>query len=114
MSKQGRRAEDRAVDFLESKGHHVVARNYHCYRGEVDVITLDGDYVVFVEVKKRGKGSYASPEEAVTAEKKERLIKCSRRWITENDYRGAARLDVLAISDGEIRHYEDAIRPEDG
>lgn len=111
MGRRGKEAEERAAEYLEDKGHHVVEKNYFCYRGEIDVITFDGDYVVFVEVKKRGKGSLVSPEEAITADKKERLIKCSKRWISENDYRGKSRLDVLALSGGEIRHYEDAIRP---
>ncbi len=110
MSKKGRKAEDQAVKYLESQGHHVVTRNYFCYRGEIDVITLDGDYVVFVEVKKRGKGSYVSPEESITAKKKRRLIKCSKRWLMEHDYKGDARFDVIAISDSEISHYEDAIQ----
>jgi putative endonuclease len=110
MIKKGRRAEDRAVKYLESRGHHVVTRNYFCHRGEIDVITFDGDYVVFVEVKRRGSGSYVAPEEAITSRKKRRLIKCSKRWLMENDYRGDARFDVIAISDGEINHYEDAIQ----
>ncbi|MFP4135602.1 MAG: YraN family protein [Candidatus Acetothermia bacterium] len=110
MAKRGSKAEKRAVEYLEKKGHHVVDRNYYCHRGEVDVITFDGDFVVFVEVKKRGKGSFASPEEAITEEKKRRLFKCSQRWIQDNDYGGNSRFDVVALSDGEIRHYEDAIR----
>ncbi len=110
MSRKGKGAEKRAVKFLEEQGHHVVEENYFCYRGEVDVITFDDQYLVFVEVKKRGKGSFASPEMAITDDKKERLIKCSKRWIMQNDYSGDSRFDVLALSGGEIRHYKDAIR----
>ncbi len=110
--KRGEKAEELAADYLESKGHHVVTRNYFCYRGEIDIITFDRDYLVFVEVKERGKGSYVSPEEAITADKRERLIRCSKRWLMENDYRGDTRFDVVAISDGEVRHYEDAIQVE--
>lgn len=109
MAKRGREAEEKAVRYLRNKGHYVVERNFFCYRGEIDVITLDDDFLVFVEVKKRGKGSFVSPEEAITAKKKKRLIKCSKRWILDNDYRGDSRFDVIALSDGEIRHYQDAI-----
>jgi putative endonuclease len=109
MSKKGRKAEDKAVDYLASHDHKVVTRNYYCYRGEIDVITFDDDYVVFVEVKSRGSGSYVSPEEAITREKKRRLVKCAKRWLMENEYRGNARFDVVAISEDEISHYENAI-----
>lgn len=98
MARKGRRAEDQAAQYLGSHGHHLVDRNYFCYRGEIDIITLDGDYVVFVEVKSRGSGSYVSPEESITAKKKQRLIKCAKRWLMENDYRGDVRFDVITIS----------------
>jgi len=110
MTRRGKGAEKRAARYLESKGHHLVERNYFCYRGEVDLITFDEDFLVFVEVKKRGKGSYLTPEESITRKKKERLIKCSKRWIMDNDYSGSSRFDVVALSGGEIRHYEDAIQ----
>ncbi len=111
MAKRGKKAEDRAAKYLKSEGHQIVTRNYFCYRGEIDIITLDDDFVVFVEVKSRGRGSYVSPEKSITEKKKRRLVKCSKKWIMENEYKGSARFDVLAMSDGEIRHYEDAIRP---
>jgi len=110
MTRRGKGAEKRAASYLESKGHHLVERNYFCYRGEVDLITFDEDFLVFVEVKKRGKGSYLTPEESITRKKKERLIKCSKRWIMDNDYSGNSRFDVVALSGGEIRHYENAIQ----
>ena len=109
MVKKGREAEDQASEYLGSRGHHLVARNYFCHRGEIDIITFDGDYVVFVEVKHRGKGSYVTPEESITPKKKKRLIRCAKRWLMENDYRGNARFDVIAITDDEITHYKNAI-----
>lgn len=112
MPRKGRKAEELAAEYLESEGHYVVTRNYFCYRGEIDVITFDGEYIVFVEVKKRGKTSYVTPEESITDEKKARLIKCSKRWVMENNYQGDTRFDVIAISDGEIRHYKNAIQLE--
>ena len=108
MAKRGKKAEDRAAKYLESNGHHILTRNYFCHRGEIDLITFDDDYVVFVEVKSRGSGSYVSPEKSITEDKKGRLIRCSKKWIMENDYKGDARFDVIAISDGEIRHYENS------
>ena len=110
MARRGKGAEERAAKYLQDEGHHLVEKNYYCYRGEIDLITFDGDFLVFVEVKKRGRGSYLTPEESITSKKKERLIKCSKRWIMDNDYSGNSRFDVLALSNGEIRHYQNAIQ----
>ncbi len=112
MPRRGQRGEDIAADFLENNGHKIITRNYHCHRGEIDIISIDDDYVVFTEVKQRGKNSYLQPEEAITYSKKKRLINCAERWFMENEYTGGARIDVIAISDGEIRHYMNALHSD--
>ena len=53
----GREGEAAAAALLTGKGYAVIARNYRTRGGEVDIICLDGDTVVFVEVKTRGPGS---------------------------------------------------------
>lgn len=113
MAKRGQKGEDAAVGFLKKQEHEVLTRNYHCYRGEIDIISMDREYVVFTEVRSRSKRSYTSPEESITARKKKRLVNCAKRWIMENDYQGDCRFDVIAISHGEIRHYQNAIQYPD-
>ena len=112
MGKRGQKGEEIAANYLKDRGHYIVTRNYYCYRGEVDIISLDSNYVVFTEVKKRGPGSYFRPEESITRRKKLLIINCSKRWIFQNNYRGNVRFDVIAISGGEIRHYENAFQPQ--
>lgn len=86
-------------------------RNYQSYRGEVDIISLDGDCLVFVEVKARSNLRYGRPEEAITEKKKRRLSYCAKNWIYRNEYEGSLRFDVIAIEGKDLRHYENAFEP---
>ena len=106
--RRGKKAEKRACNYLKEKGFRVLGKNYHCRVGEIDLIALDRSYLVFVEVKKRQKGSLVSPEEAVTEEKKDRIIFCSKCWIMEHNYKGDIRYDVVTICGDRLRHYKGA------
>lgn len=63
----GREYEGKACHYLESKGFRIVARNFRCRQGEIDIIGYDGEYLVFLEVKYRARSSSGHPAEAVTA-----------------------------------------------
>jgi putative endonuclease len=111
-----RRGETAAADFLERRGHTVVERNWTCKAGEIDVISLDADELVFVEVKTRATNKCGSPEEAVDESKQERIrslaeIYLSAAGLTDVD----VRFDVIAIrymgdDRALLRHHRDAFR----
>ena len=113
----GRRFEDAAVAWLETRGWHVVERNVRFMRREVDLVARMGLVIAFVEVKGRRGGGYGRPEEAVTARKRREIEAVARWWITRHGENGLSyRFDVLAIAahaDGRlaIEHIEDAWRP---
>lgn len=111
MSSQRRRghgAEDKAAEILSQEGMRILERNYHCYRGEIDIVALDSQTVVFVEVKERSEHSYGTPEAAVTPRKKRRMVACSKRWIMENGHQWDIRFDVVAFRSEDYSHYRDA------
>lgn len=110
MPRKGDHWEQIATEHLEDKGLCIIERNYHCYRGEIDIIALDLETVVFVEVKHRGPSSFTEPERALTEGKQSRMITCAKKWIMENNYRGNARFDLVAISGQDLTHYEHAFR----
>ncbi len=112
MQRKGREGEKEAAEYLEEKGFRILEENYHCGVGEVDLVALEGDYLVFVEVKKRKEESLVSPEEAVTREKRRKIVFCSKCWIMEHSYRGDVRYDVVAISGERMRHYKGAFSVE--
>ena len=94
----GRYGEDVAADYLASVGMSVLARNWRCRSGEIDLVALDGDCLVVCEVKTRRSVAAGSPLEAVTPEKVARLRRLTGAWLAEQDRRFAdVRIDVVAV-----------------
>lgn len=61
--------EDTAVNFLKSRGYQILKRNFHYFHGEIDVVAIDKDTLVFVEIKTRINKDFGPPEEAITKRK---------------------------------------------
>ncbi len=109
-----------AADFLKAKGYRVIERNYRFNREEVDLVCFQpyedytqGGELVFVEVKARRGLGYGRPEEAVTRDKQEAIMRVAEAYLHETKLEGAlVRFDVIAVllSDGEpeIEHFENA------
>lgn len=97
---RGRRAERRAERYLKRRGLATVTRNFARTTGEVDLVMLDGDDLVFVEVRYRGPGSWVSAVESVDPAKQRRIARtCEmfRRDHPEHRFR-AVRFDVVAAT----------------
>jgi putative endonuclease len=94
----GREGEHVAAAHLESDGMVVLARNWRCPQGEIDVIALDGDCLVVCEVKTRRSVRAGLPAEAVVPAKVARLRRLAAAWLAEQDrvFR-EVRLDVVAV-----------------
>ena len=93
----GNAAEDMAVKWIEkNKGYAILARNYRCPAGEIDIIAADGDTTVFIEVKYRSTDTSGYPSEAVTVRKQERIIKTAMAYISDKP-QGGIRFDVAEI-----------------
>lgn len=106
----GTEAEDRAADYLLSLGYTLLKRRYKARRGEIDVIALDGETIVFVEVKQRTTG-LIEPEATITATKRSRLAAAARQYLEEEatpDF--YARHDVIAIDSNGLRHYQNVFQ----
>jgi putative endonuclease len=114
----GKRGEKRAAAFLRSHGFRILARGLTNRFGEIDLIALDGETIVFAEVRTRESLDAGHPAESVTPEKQARLTRAALAYLKENrllERRG--RFDVVAIvwPDGsltpEIKHYRNAFEP---
>ena len=111
----GRRGEELAAQQLAAKGYQILARNWRCETGELDLVAREGECLVLVEVRTRRGRSMGSPEESITAAKQARLISLGEAYVQENDWRGDWRIDVVAIEMGRqgrvlrIDHYENAV-----
>jgi len=79
----GQLGEELAVQHLQARGYLILARNYRCAHGEVDIIARDRERLAFVEVRARRGTSFGTPEESVTARKQERLATVARNYLQE-------------------------------
>lgn len=96
----GRHGEDLAVAHLLAKGYRVLERNVRSRYGEIDIVALDGDCIVFVEVRSR-QLSEVQPEESVTHAKQRRMVNLGLRYLQAHHDPGAEwRADVVAIEFG--------------
>jgi putative endonuclease len=91
-------------------GYEVVALNWRCARGEIDLVCRRGAVVVICEVKARRSSRYGTPAEAVTAVKRHRLRRLAACWLRQARPTGVAevRFDVAAVGPGGLEVFEDA------
>jgi putative endonuclease len=95
----GTRSERAAARFLRRRGYRILARNYTCPLGELDLVALDGGCIVFVEVRSTGGDDPAVPAASVGDEKQRRLTRLALAFLQQHRLLGRpARFDVLALS----------------
>lgn len=95
----GNRSERAAMRFLKRLGYRIIARNYACPHGELDIVALDGACLVFVEVRSTERESVEHPAASVDAAKQRRLTTLALHFLqAKNLLNQQARFDVLAIS----------------
>jgi putative endonuclease len=99
-SELGRWGEDLAAERLAAGGLHVLARNWRCSQGELDLVGLESDgTVVFVEVKTRAGTGFGMPAESVSGRKAGRIRRLACAWLIEHRPAGTTglRFDVVGI-----------------
>jgi len=95
--------ESLAAAWYEARGYEVLAKNWRCRQGELDLVLRNGRQVVFCEVKKRMGVAFGTPAEAVTHEKRQRIRHLAARWLEDAKPRPAEiRFDVVAVLGDEI------------
>lgn len=106
----GSRYEQIAADYLETQGFRILMLNYRCRIGEIDIVAMDGNTLVFCEVKYRKTLKYGSPAEAVDYRKQNIIIRTAEMYVMEKRISTACpvRFDVIAILDQTITLYKNA------
>jgi len=95
--------EDMAVEFLKSCGVKILERNYQNRFGEIDIIGMEDNTLLFIEVKYRKNESFGYPLEAVGFAKREKIRKMARFFLNENHYyRYNIRFDCIGIIGSQI------------
>ena len=109
MKHIGNWGEQVAADFLRQKGYTIVATGYHTRHGEIDIISADDKFVVFVEVKTRKNAHFATAREFIDARKIEKIRKTAALWLVENETAHQPRFDVIELY---APHGEDTKHPK--
>lgn len=106
----GARGEDMVAAWYEAAGYEVVARNWRCPTGELDLVLRRGPMYVFCEVKTRTSAAFGAPQEAVTRKKQLRLRSLAALWLQAAAPARAAdlRFDVASVVGDEIEVIEGA------
>jgi putative endonuclease len=95
----GRAGEEAACRYLMGLGWQVLARNWRCPHGEIDIIARDGAALVFCEVRTRGQSRFGAPLESITASKAARMRLLAVAWLARfGPFPGELRIDVLGIA----------------
>jgi putative endonuclease len=124
MNKQTKSAialtgETLAAGFLENSGFKLICRNYHSAYGEIDIIALDDNELVFVEVKTRTGSTFRIAEDSVSLKKQQKLTLTAMKFLEERHDFGnmTCRFDVISIlycsqqDTYNIKHLKNAFLP---
>jgi putative endonuclease len=111
----GQHGEDLAARHLAAKGLEIVARNWRCETGELDLVAKDGICLAFVEVRTRRGRMLGTPEESITPAKQARLVNLAEAYVQAHDWEGDYRIDIIAVELDRrgrflrLDHYENAV-----
>ncbi|MCR4430156.1 MAG: YraN family protein [Tepidanaerobacteraceae bacterium] len=112
--KIGAMGEKRALEFLKRNNYHILAGNYRCRQGEIDIIAKQGSTLVFVEVKTRSSLAFGLGMEAVNHSKQQKIRKAAMNFLNDNKVGFTdLRFDVIDIvmkdhDSAEIIHIKNA------
>ena len=94
----GKIGEEIVAKYLSSLDYKIIERNFECKRGEIDIIAIDKDELVFIEVKTRTNVMYGRPSEAVNEVKKKHIYKATEYYVyIRNLENEKIRLDVIEV-----------------
>jgi putative endonuclease len=99
MKSIGNRFEDRAAQLLAAQGLKILTRNYTAKTGEIDIIALENNCLVFLEVRARSNPHYVSAAASVDRRKQQRIVRTAQHFLKANPRlaHAACRFDVIAF-----------------
>ncbi|MCB1935667.1 MAG: YraN family protein [Nitrosomonas sp.] len=103
---KGSDAEQIAAAHLQKQGLVLVAQNYRCRFGEIDLILNDQNTLVFVEVRMRSSEAFGGAAASITAAKQAKLLLAARHYLAELKQEPACRFDVVLITGKDHRRIE--------
>lgn len=99
---KGAAAEQAAADYLAAQGLRLVARNYRCRGGEIDLILRDGGSLVFVEVRERAGAGFGGAAASITATKQARIQLAAQHYLARHGLDLPCRFDAVLVQGGRL------------
>ena len=100
--------EEAVCEYLKNYNIKILANNFRCKSGEIDIIGQDGECTVFFEVKYRKNGAFGNPLDAITEQKQKTICKCAAYYCMQHKEITQVRYDVIGILGSEITWIKDA------
>jgi putative endonuclease len=97
MDPAGASAEELCAELLRGAGLRILARNWRCRHGEIDLVAQEGGTTVFVEVRLRRGAGFGGAAESVTAAKRARIVAAARAYLAARRVEADCRFDVLLL-----------------
>ena len=111
-NKLGKDGELIAFMFLQREGFKILATNFSWQKAEVDIIAINGEFLVFTEVKTRGSEKFGPPEQAITSKKESLYKEAAEAYIAQHPSDLEIRFDVISIiiskEQTKIEHFPNA------
>jgi putative endonuclease len=107
----GDAGEQAAVELLEKSGYRVLARNFRCPYGEVDVVAERGDILAFVEVRTRSTAAWGDPSHTVSWAKQRKVTRAALQYLFTHGAQARERMvrfDVVSVVGASVEHIPDA------
>lgn len=110
--KLGKKGEQLAFDYLMSKGYYVLEQNWRFSRAEIDIIAMDGEILVFIEVKTRSYDFYGEPASTVDQKKQRLIMDAASIYADKINHEWEVRFDIIGLiidkKSTNLKHYKDA------
>jgi putative endonuclease len=111
----GKKGEEIALDYLLKNGYKILQKNWRAGHNELDIVAQEKGFVVIIEVKSRADSKFSEPEEAVTRDKQQSIIRAANAFVFKNNISLEVRFDIISIIHNEretrIHHIKDAFYP---
>lgn len=98
MSNAGAEAEQRAAQYLQQHGLRLIARNYRCRFGEIDLVMAEGDTTVFVEVRLRSHAGFGGAAASIDARKQQKLVRTAQCYLAALPTLPPCRFDAVLMA----------------
>lgn len=101
MTSKGAQAEQQAAHYLQQHGLKLLAQNYRCRMGEIDLIMQDYDTLVFVEVRLRSNPTFGGAAASIDSRKQQRIIRTAQHYLASLSHIPRCRFDAVLMEDAE-------------